>query len=65
MAIVALEAAVDAVAEGFAVDGDAVAIGILHGSVAMATEALGLRMEPAGSQSKQQHGQAGSQKSTM
>jgi len=54
VAIVALKASVNALAKGLPIHGDAVPVRILHGLVAMARQALRLRIEPAGREHQQQ-----------
>ena len=61
VAIVALKASVNALAKGLPIHGDAVPVRILHGLVAMARQALRLRIEPAGREHQQQPGQSGNQ----
>ena len=61
VAIVALQAAMNALAKGLSVHSNAVPIRILHGRVAMAREALGLRMQPARTHRQQQCRKPGNQ----
>jgi hypothetical protein len=51
----AVEGAVDAGVEGVRIDADVVAVGVLHGDVAVAGEAVGLRAEGWGSCEQQDH----------
>jgi len=46
--VIALQAAVDAGAELVTVDGDAMPLGILHGLVTVASQAIGLRHKSTG-----------------
>ena len=57
MAVVALKAAVNAVAEFLAVDSDAVSRGVGHAGIAVASQTVRLRTKGAGR--KRQNGQAG------
>jgi hypothetical protein len=54
MAVVALQAAVDACTELAAIDGDAVTCGVGHGFVTVAREAISLRSEAARSDKQRQ-----------
>ena len=62
VAVVALQAAMNALAELVAIDADAVAGGVLHGLVAMAGEAIGLCRKLARRQSNQKQGNEADQK---
>jgi hypothetical protein len=57
MAVVALKAAVNAVAEFLAVDSDAVSCGVSHAGIAVASQTVRLRTKGAGR--NRQNGQAG------
>ena len=46
--VIALQAAVDAGAELVTVDGDAMPLGVLHGLVTVASQAIGLRRKSTG-----------------
>jgi len=54
----ALEGAVDAGVEGIRIDADVVAVRVLHGDVAMAGEAVGLRVETR-SEAREEQNNAG------
>ncbi len=57
VAIVAFQAAVNAVAERLSVHRDAVPVGILHRLVSVAGQAIRLRVQPDGRHRQQQRGQ--------
>ena len=57
MAVIALEAAMDAGGEDLSVDGNAVTCGIRHAGVAVAGEAFGLRPNAAGRHNKRRYHQ--------
>lgn len=65
MAVIALQAAVDAGAEFVAIYGDAVACGILHRLVAMACEAISLRCQIMGRQEDKKREKAESERPAM
>jgi hypothetical protein len=62
VAVIALQAAMNAVAKGLPVHGNAVPVRVLHTCVAMARQALRLRMQPARAHRQQQRRNPGNQK---